>query len=152
MQRALTHDLSTPHDRLNIVLNVRAPSPFAPFGHLDESGKDRRAHSIHVATFAPETPPDELDLLWEQLTPDLGDERAIECVAARGWRAVEHARKGVCGSENWGDTAGVVAEAFEECGELILQDARGEFRRTRFDGGGKRLATPHASDDGVSGK
>ena len=69
MQCTLTHDLSTPHDRLNIVLTARAP-----FGHLDESGKDRRTHSIRLATFAPETPPDELDLLREQLTPDLGDE------------------------------------------------------------------------------
>ena len=144
MQRALTHDLSAPHDRLNIV-----PAP-APSGHLDESGKDRHAHSIHVATFAPETPPDKFDLLWEQLTPDLGDKRAVECVAARGRRAVEHVRKLVCGREDGGDTAGMVTEAFVERGDLILQDARGEFGRTCVDGGGEGLAAPHAGDDGVS--
>lgn len=58
VQRAFAHDLSAPHDRLNVFLTVLHPSR-----HLDESRKDRRAHSINVTTFAPETSPDKLDLL-----------------------------------------------------------------------------------------
>jgi len=77
MQRALTHDLSAPHDCLNIVLIAPHPS-----GHLDKTGKDCRAHSINVSTFALETPPDEFDLSWEELTADLRDERAVESVGA----------------------------------------------------------------------
>jgi len=63
---------------------------------------------------------------------------------------VEHARKGVCGIKDGGDTARVVTQALEERGELVLQDARREFRRARVDGGRKRLAAPYACDDRIS--
>lgn len=43
----------------------------------------------------------------------------------------------------------MVAEVSEKGGQLVLQDARGEFRRTRLDGGRECLAAPDASDDGV---
>ena len=44
----------------------------------------------------------------------------------------------------------MVAEALEEGGELLVQEARSEFWGTRLHGGGEGLAAPHASDDGVS--